>query len=102
MKIPSSIACIQVFFLIGLACSAAGCIDDGAASEEKNVILITNRGDDELPDTISPYNEESEEKESDPLAGSCPFGRHCCGGTPYCALFTDINGDGCCDLGVQK
>ncbi|MDO8842416.1 hypothetical protein [Methanocalculus sp.] len=102
MKISSGIACIQVIFLIGLACSVAGCIDDGSTSEDKKVILVTNRGDNELPDTISHNNEESVDEESDTLAGSCPFGRHCCGGTPYCALFTDANSDGCCDMGVQK
>lgn len=84
--------------LISLFSGVAGCFDDGSSAADQLALLVPpEEGDRILPDS----GEESPDEAAAKLAGACPFGKTCCG-MAGCGLFTDLNNDGCCDLGVVE
>ena len=92
---------IQVILIIGMLSSFAGCLsDDNSGDLRDELVLNTQEKDqDNITNSIVSQDMNDSEEDSSSLAGTCPFGNHCCG-SPGCSLWTDLNNDGCCDLGV--
>lgn len=93
---------IWLIFLIGLAGSFAGCVSDDSSSGMRDELMVTTQEEEQYDDrpSLTPADGLDPGDGSSSLAGSCPFGNHCCG-SPGCSMWTDLNNDGCCDLGVQ-
>jgi hypothetical protein len=80
----------------------AGCLstDNAGDVQDELVLYPPEKYQDNNTDTIESDEENDSGDDSSSLAGTCPFGRHCCG-SPGCSCWTDLNNDGCCDLGVS-
>ncbi|MBP2144834.1 hypothetical protein J2129_000288 [Methanofollis sp. W23] len=95
---------VQVIVLLGLVMGFAGCVDDGSPPGAGDDLEAAPQEEEEPCDDRDVLEGEgSGEDEEDPssLAGTCPFGNHC-SGSPGCSLWTDLNEDGWCDLGVVE
>ena len=93
--------CIQLFLLIGMFSCFAGCLsaDTTGSLQEVLAVPMQEEDTDNGIHSIEPDGESSSNGNSSSLAGACPLGRHCCG-SPGCSLWTDLDNDGCCYLGI--
>ncbi|QYZ80064.1 hypothetical protein E2N92_11820 [Methanofollis formosanus] len=87
--------------LLGMAMSCAGCMGEGAPAGVGDDLTVATQEEEACgdADTLATGESGDAEENSSSLAGTCPFGNHCCG-SPGCSLWTDLNEDGRCDLGV--
>jgi hypothetical protein len=79
--------------LLGMQIGTSGCIGTGAiTSNSENQATVDTKNTSVESPTATATNSNS-------LAGTCPKGRSCT--SPQCQLWSDLNGNGRCDRGVQ-
>ncbi|WP_211530600.1 hypothetical protein [Methanocalculus chunghsingensis] len=84
---------VRLMLLAGLFCGVSGCVDEQPGGDRH--LIPPEEGDSIQQSEMTP------DEAAAALAGACPFGKICCGGRGDCSLFADLNGDGCCDLGLR-
>lgn len=95
---PYLLTLLRLCLLVSLFCGITGCVDDGSPAPDRSGLLLPPEEGDYLH---ADGREESPDEAAAKLAGACPYGLSCCGAAG-CGLFTDLNKDGCCDLGVVE
>jgi hypothetical protein len=98
---------LQVFLLLGMVLSIAGCSKNSSSSVSPDSELAA-KTEDSFNNTLisvstsgstasleSSANSDDADSTAEDLKGTCPRGNHC--GSPHCPLWSNLNNDDACD-----